>query len=158
MNDIFQLLIFRDDKMSVKKGDQITIEYIGTLDDGTIFDQSENHDELLTFEVGAKQVIDGFDDAVIGMSLGEEKKFRIEPSEAYGEYNQDLIKMISLSQLPKDQTPKVGMVVVLVSKDGQKSHARITEVTEENITIDLNHPLAGEALNFTVKIREINSV
>lgn len=144
--------------MSIKKGDQITIEYVGTLDDGTIFDQSENHDELLTFEVGSKQVIDGFDDAVIGMSLGEEKKFRIEPSKAYGEYNQDLIKMISRSQLPKDETPKVGMVVVLVSKDGQRSQAPITEVTEENITIDLNHPLAGEALNFTVKIKEINSV
>ena len=144
--------------MSIKKGDQITVEYVGTLDDGTIFDQSENHDESLTFEVGAKQIIDGFDEAVIGMSLGEEKKFRIEPSEAYGEYNQDLIKMISRSQLPKDETPKVGMVVVLVSKEGQKSHAPITEVTEENITIDLNHPLAGEALNFTVKIKEINSV
>jgi len=144
--------------MTIKKGDQITIEYVGTLDDGTIFDQSKNHDELLTFEVGAKQIIDGFDETVIGMSLGEEKKFRIEPSEAYGEYNQDLIKMISRSQLPKEETPKVGMVVVLVSKEGQKSHAPITEVTEENITIDLNHPLAGEALNFTVKIREINSV
>ncbi len=144
--------------MNVKKGDKITIEYVGTLDDGTIFDQSEGHDELLTFEVGAKKVIKGFDDAVIGMNLGEEKKLRIEPSEAYGEHNQELIKQVSLSQLPQEQNPEVGMVVVLVSKDGEKSHAPITEVTEEYISIDLNHPLAGEALNFTIKIKEIGSV
>ncbi|UCG01938.1 MAG: peptidylprolyl isomerase [Candidatus Heimdallarchaeota archaeon] len=143
--------------MSIKKGDKITIEYIGTLDDGTIFDQSENHDELLTFEVGMNQVIEGFDNAVIGMNLEEEKKFRIEPPEAYGEYNKNLVKQISRSQLPKEEDPKVGMVVVLVSKDGQKSHAPITEVTEENILIDLNHPLAGEALNFSIKIKEIIS-
>ena len=69
--------------MSIKKGDKITIEYIGKLDDGTIFDQSENHDELLTFEVGSKQVIEGFDNAVRGMNLEEEKMFRIVPSEEY---------------------------------------------------------------------------
>jgi FKBP-type peptidyl-prolyl cis-trans isomerase 2 len=143
--------------MSIKKGDKITIEYIGKLDDGTIFDQSENHDELLTFKVGSKQVIEGFDNAVIGMNLEEEKMFRIEPSEAYGEYNKDLIKHISRSQLPKEEDLKVGMVVVFVSKDGQKSHAPITEVAEEYILIDLNHPLAGEALNFSVKIKEIIS-
>ncbi len=143
--------------MSIKKGDKITIEYIGKLDDGTIFDQSENHDELLTFEVGSKQVIEGFDNAVIGMNLEEEKVFRIEPSEAYGEYNKDLIKQISRSQLSKEEDPKVGMVVVFVSKDDQKFHAPITEVTEEYILIDLNHPLAGEALNFSVKIKEIIS-
>ena len=143
--------------MSIKKGDKITIEYIGKLDNGTIFDQSENHDELLTYEVGSKQVIEGFDNAVIGMNLKEEKMFRIEPSEAYGEYNKDFIQQISRSQLPKEEDPKVGMVVVLVSKDGQKSHAPITEVTEEYITIDLNHPLAGEALNFSIKIKRIIS-
>jgi FKBP-type peptidyl-prolyl cis-trans isomerase 2 len=143
--------------MSIKKGDKITIEYVGTLDDGTIFDQSDNHKEPLTFEVGTKQIIEGFDNAVIGMNLGEEKQFRIEPSEAYGEYNQDLVKQISRSNLPKDQIPKVGMVVALVSQDGQKSHVPIVEVTEENIMIDLNHPLAGEALNFTIKVKEVTS-
>ena len=144
--------------MSIKKGDKISIEYIGTLDDGTIFDQSVDNDEPLTFEVGAKQVIKGFDNAVMGMNLGEEKKFRIEPSEAYGEYYPDLIHQVSRSKLPEEQEPKVGMVVVFLSNDNQRSEAIITEVTEDSITIDMNHPLAGRVLNFTIKIKDITSV
>lgn len=145
--------------MAVKKGDRIKIEFIGTLEDGTIFDCSDDHDEPLSFDVGAppRQVIKGLDDALIGMELDEEKEFRVEASEAYGEYFQELLRNLPRSQLPEGEEPKVGMVLVIHSQNGQKNHAIITEVTTEFITIDLNHPLAGQALNFKIKLLEIIS-
>ncbi len=140
--------------MSVKKGDKVKVEYTGTLDDGTVFDTSEGR-EPLEFEVGSGQIIKGFDDAVIGMKKGEEKEIKISPSEAYGEVNPELIKKIPKDNLPPGQEPQPGMMLVLGTPDGRRIPAKITEVTDKDVTIDLNHPLAGKTLNFKIKVVDI---
>ena len=139
--------------MAVKKGDKIKVEYTGTLDDGTVFDTSKEK-EPLEFEVGSGQIIKGFDEAVVGMEKGEEKSIKIESKDAYGDPNPELTKKIPREHLPKEQELKPGMMLRLKTPDGRQIPAKITEVTDKEITIDLNHPLAGKSLNFKVKIVE----
>ena len=142
--------------MAIKQGDKVKVEYTGTLDDGTVFDSSEKQGKALEFEVGAKQLIKGFDDAVMGMDKGEEKEIKLQPEEAYGQHNPDLIKKVPRDKLPKEPEPKEGMMLALGTPDGKQFPAKITEVTENEITIDLNHPLAGKVLNFKIKVVEVN--
>ncbi len=137
--------------MAIKKGDKIKVHYTGTLDDGTVFDTSEGKDPL-EFEVGTRKVIKGFDDAVIGMEKGKEKEVKLKPEDAYGPQNAMLLKKVPRSKLPPEPEPKVGMMLALSSPDGQQIHARISEVTKEEVTIDLNHPLAGKNLTFKIKV------
>ena len=138
----------------IKKGNTIKVHYTGTLDDGTVFDSSEGG-EPLQFEVGSGQLIAGFDTAVVGMKQGEEKTVKLLPEQAYGKHENDLMKKIPRSSLPQDREPQVGMVLGLSTPDGQQIPARIVEVTPADITIDLNHPLAGKTLNFKIRIVEV---
>jgi FKBP-type peptidyl-prolyl cis-trans isomerase 2 len=137
--------------MTTKKGDKVKVEYKGTLDDGTVFDTSEGRAPL-EFEVGAGQVIPGFDKAVIGMKKGEKKKVSIKPSEAYGEVDPSLIKKIPKQALPKKIEPKKGMVLALRSPNGRQMPAKIVKVGKDEVTLDLNHSLAGKTLNFEIKV------
>ena len=139
--------------MPVKKGDRVKVEYIGMFDDGTVFDSSEGKSPL-EFEAGSGQIIKGFDEAVIGMEKGEEKEFKIEPKDAYGERNPELVRKIPRDQLPPEA--QAGMLLMLRTPDGMQIPAEITEVTDEEVTIDLNHPLAGKTLNFKIKIVDIS--
>jgi len=143
--------------MIIKNGDKVKVDYTGSLEDGKIFDDSKKHGKPLEFEVGAKQVIKGFEDAVMGMKKDEEKNISLKPEEAYGDYNKELIKKVPRDGLPKDQEPKPGMMLMMSLTNGQQVPAKIKEVSENDITIDLNHPLAGKVLNFKLKIAEINS-
>ncbi len=140
-----------------KNGDKVTLEYTGTLSDGTVFDASSKHDTPLEFEVGGGRVIAGFDKAVKGMKLGEAKKFTIQPAEAYGEVNPKLVKIVPRSEIPKDREPKVGMGLIMGTPSGKQMQALITEVTADSITLDLNHPLAGKALTFDIKVVKISN-
>ncbi|MFH2028790.1 MAG: peptidylprolyl isomerase [Nanoarchaeota archaeon] len=139
--------------MAIKKGDKIKVHYTGKLDDGTVFDSSDGRDPL-EFEVGSGQIIKGFDEAVIGMEKDQEKEIKLPSDQAYGQVNPDLLKKIPKDKLPKDQEPKPGMVLGIQTPDGQQIPAKITEVDDKDITIDLNHPLAGKNLNFNIKIVE----
>jgi FKBP-type peptidyl-prolyl cis-trans isomerase 2 len=141
--------------MSIKKGDKVKVDYTGTLEDGTVFDTSEGK-QPLEFEAGSGQLIKGFDQAVIGMKKGEEKEITVKPSEAYGDVNPDMLKKVPRDQLPKEQEPKPGMMLALKTPDGKQFPAKITEVTDKEVTIDLNHPLAGKTLNFKVKIVDVS--
>lgn len=141
----------------VAKGDKIKVDYTGTFDDGTVFDASEKHGQPLEFEAGSGQVIKGFDDAVLGMNEGQEKKITITPAEAYGEVKAELNKKVPRKQLPQDQEPKVGMVLAVGLPNGQQFPARIVAVTADDVTIDLNHPLAGKTLHFRIKVAEISA-
>lgn len=136
----------------VKKGDKVKVDYTGTFDDGTIFDASEKHGQPLEFEVGSGQVIKGFDDAVVGMTNGQEKEIIITSAEAYGEVKAELRKKVPRKQLPPDQEPKVGMVLAVGLPNGMQFPARIAEVAKDEVTIDLNHPLAGKTLHFRIKV------
>ena len=140
-----------------KEGDKVKVDYSGSFDDGTIFDASEKHGQPLEFEVGSGQVINGFDDAVVRMKKGGEKKIIIPPAEAYGEVKAELHQKVPRKQLPPDQEPKVGMVLAVGMPDGMQFPARIVAVTEDDVTIDLNHPLAGKTLYFKIKVVDISA-
>ncbi|MCF7861416.1 peptidylprolyl isomerase [Candidatus Woesearchaeota archaeon] len=141
--------------MPVKEGDTVSIEYTGTFDDGTVFDSSEKHGKPLEFKTGAKQVVPGFEKAIIGMEKDEEKEVKIPPSEAYGEPNPGLVKPIPREQMKLDQEPQVGMALMVGVQDGQQMPAKIVDVNEKEVHIDLNHPLAGKTLNFKIKVVDI---
>ena len=137
-----------------KKGDTVKIEYTGKLDDGTVFDSSEGR-EPISFELGAGNVIPGFDTAVDGMELGEEKTVNIKPEDAYGEWQQENIIEVPKSSMDADFKPEVGQHVYLKRNDGATLAVTVTKIEEETLTLDANHPLAGQALNFDLKLVEI---
>ena len=134
-----------------KSGDTVEIHYTGTLDDGTQFDSSKGRDPL-EFEVGSGQVIPGFDKAVEGMAVGDSKSVRLEADEAYGERHEQLVQEVERSMLPDDVNPETGMALQSSSPDGRVTQFVITAVTEETITVDANHPLAGQALSFDIEL------
>ncbi len=138
--------------MAVNKGDKVTVEYEGKLENGQVFDSTERAGKPLEFVAGSKQVIESFDEAVKGMEKGQEKEISIEPEKAYGEYNPQLKKSIPRDKLPQDQEPKEGMALMVGTPDGNQIPAKIVGVDNETITIDLNHPLAGKKLNFKIKL------
>jgi FKBP-type peptidyl-prolyl cis-trans isomerase 2 len=142
--------------MAVKKGDKIKVEYTGKFDDGTVFDSSEKQGKPLEFEVGAGMIIKGFDDAVVGMEKDQEKDVKLEPKEAYGNHNPELIKKIPKDQLQSDQEPKPGMMLAVGLPTGQQIPAKILEVDDKELTLDLNHPLVDKTLNFKIKVVGIN--
>jgi FKBP-type peptidyl-prolyl cis-trans isomerase 2 len=143
----------------IKAGDKVAVDYTGTLDDGSVFDSTthESHSHPLEFNAGTGQLIEGFDKAVIGMKVGEEKTFKLTPEQAYGLHNPQMIKKLPRKGLPASPEPKVGMMIGLRTPDGQEFPAAIAGVDKETITIDLNHPLAGKALTFKIKIVGINA-
>lgn len=140
--------------MSIKEGDTIKIHYTGKFEDGTVFDTSEKGKEPLEFKVGEGKLIKGFEKAVLGMKKDEEKEFTLKPAEAYGEPNPQLVQKVPRDQIPQDQEPKKGMMMMVGLPNGQQIPATLTEVTEKEVTVDLNHPLAGKTLIFQIKIVE----
>jgi peptidylprolyl isomerase len=138
-----------------KAGDSVSIHYTGKLDDGTEFDSSAGQDPL-KFELGSGQVIAGFDKAVEGMNIGDNKNVRIEAGDAYGERHEQLVQTVPRTALPAEIEPSVGMPLQSRSEDGQVINVTITEVSDESITVDANHPLAGMALNFDIELVAID--
>lgn len=134
-----------------KSGDSVKIHYTGTLDDGSQFDSSEGR-EPLAFTLGGGQVIPGFDAAVEGMTVGEKKTVRIEPTEAYGEHHQEMVQEVPKSALPEGMPIEVGTPLQARGPDGQTINLVITAVAEETIEVDGNHPLAGQALIFAIEL------
>jgi FKBP-type peptidyl-prolyl cis-trans isomerase 2 len=141
--------------MPVKKGDVIKVEYTGTLDDGTVFDSSEQHGEPLEFEVGCGKLIGGFEDGVIGMEVNDEKEVRLEPDDAYGDRKETLVKSVPRGQIPKNQELEEGMMLMLTLPDNNQIAATVAALDDQSITLDLNHPLAGKTLIFKIKLIEI---
>lgn len=144
--------------MTVKKGDMVSVDYEGRFESGEVFDSSMHgdHSHPLEFKVGNGQVIAGFDSAVEGMEVGQEKEITIKPEDAYGMPNPEYMKQIPRSALPKDQEPKVGMMLVMGTQDGKQFPVRISKVDNDSVTIDLNHPLSGKTLIFKIKVVKIN--
>ncbi len=137
-----------------KSGDTVRIHYTGTLDDGTEFDSSAGRDPL-EFALGGGQVIPGFDSAVDGMTVGESKSVTIPPEQAYGERHEQLVQEVPKSALPDEIEPAVGMQLQSRSPEGQVMNLVITDVADDSITVDGNHPLAGQALTFAIELVEI---
>ncbi|MDP4039068.1 MAG: peptidylprolyl isomerase [Candidatus Pacearchaeota archaeon] len=141
--------------MKVKKGCIVVLDYEGSFENGEVFDSSKKHGKPFEFISGEGQVVKGFDKAIEGMGVGEEKEFIVKPEDGYGERRDELEQKVPRDVLPKEQEPKVGMILVVGNNQGQQMPVKITAVDEETITVDLNHPLAGKTLKFKVKVLEV---
>ena len=142
--------IGQSDNMVVEKGDHVAVDYWGTLENGTQFDTSEGRGPL-EFDVGAGQMIKGFDDGVLGMKVNETKTVEISAKDAYGEVDPKLLIEVNLSDLAKSNiTPTVGMKLYT-----QGQSVTVVKVTNTTATIDFNHPLAGKKLIFKIKMLNI---
>jgi FKBP-type peptidyl-prolyl cis-trans isomerase 2 len=141
--------------MPVKKGDRVRLGYEGSFDDGTVFETSEKDSTPLEFVAGEDEIVPGLDKAVIGMEKGEEKKVRLSPAEGYGEYKAEYLRKVPRKSVEGRDQLKPGMTFVITMPEGVKLPLKITDVSETEVTVDLNHPLAGKTLNFKIKILDI---
>ena len=139
------------------EGTNATVHYRGTLEDGSEFDNSRTRGEPITFTVGAGQMIRGFNDAVSGMAVGETKTVTLTPDQAYGDVNPEATTTFPKSGFPADLELVEGMPVPLRTPDGRTLMGRLTEQQEETVTIDLNHPLAGQTLQFEIELVEVTT-
>lgn len=138
----------------IKEGDTVKVHYTGTLNNGEIFDSSVKK-EPLEFTLGQGQLIPGFEKAVIDLEVGESTTVKIPSEEAYGEQREDLIISVPRDQLPADITPELGMQLQVNQQNGQPVPVRIVDISDEKLTLDANHPLAGEELTFEIKLIEV---
>ena len=161
-----------------KKGDRIRIDYTGRLDDGTIFDSTiessvcgsddcdaDEHDSgdcgcgcesgPRELTIGAVELFPQIDEALVGMTPGEKKKFTIPAADAFGGYDEEKVFTIPRGDLPEDLTPEVGDELVLSNEDDEELGVAVVEVTADSITFDANHPLAGEDLTYEIQLVEI---
>jgi peptidylprolyl isomerase len=137
-----------------KAGDTVKVNYTGTLADGKQFDSSVGKDPF-QFTIGSGQVIQGFDDAVTGMKVGEKKKVTIPAAKAYGEYRSDLVFVVDKANLPSTITPAVGMQLQMTQNDGSKITVTITAINGTTLTMDANPSMAGKDLTFELELLEI---
>jgi peptidylprolyl isomerase len=137
-----------------QNGDTVKVHYTGKLSDDTVFDSSESRDPL-EFTIGSGQIIPGFEQAVIGMQPGESKTATIPADQAYGPYQEDLLIEVERSQFPADVTPEVGQQFQIRQADGQATVVTVADVSGPQVTLDANHPLAGQDLTFDIELVEI---
>ncbi|MCP4460458.1 MAG: peptidylprolyl isomerase [Cytophagales bacterium] len=138
-----------------KANDKVKVHYTGKLKSGQIFDSSLERDPL-AFTVGGGQMIPGFDAAVNGMGVSEKTNVTIPCAEAYGDRRDDMLQQISRTQLPADMKPEVGQTLVASQEGGGEQHVIIKDVNDQMITVDANHPLAGEDLFFEIELLSID--
>ncbi len=137
-----------------KKGDTVKVHYTGTLDDGTLFDTSAER-EPLKFTVGGGQVIAGFDIAVIDMVPGDKKVSVIPASEAYGDHSKDLVTDVDRERFPADMELEIGQQLQVGLADGEQAVVMVVDLSDTSVTLDANHPLAGQQLTFEIELVEI---
>jgi peptidylprolyl isomerase len=137
----------------VKRGDNVKVHYTGKLADGTVFDSSDGG-EPLGFAVGSGQVIQGFDEGVVGMKVGESKVLEIPVAKAYGERQDEMVIQAPIEQVPPDLKPELGMRVEMGGANGEILRVVVVEITDTHITLDGNPPLAGEDLTFEIELVE----
>ena len=138
----------------VKDGDTVKVHYTGKLDNGDVFDTSRERDPF-EFKLGDEAVIPGFEKGVVGMGVGDSKTIEISPDDAYGAKKEELVVEVQKSELPEDIIPSLGQRLQIRQQDGNPIVVTITDMDEDNITLDANHPLAGYTLFFDVELVEI---
>jgi len=140
-------------------GNTVSVHYVGTFDDGEIFDSSRTRGEPITFQLGSNQVVPGFESAILGMSEGETKSVTLEPEDAYGPIQEDMTTLAPLSAFPEGSGADlvVGSAVYGTNQNGEQMTAIIKEIDESGVTLDFNHPLAGKSLTFKIELVNIQS-
>lgn len=141
--------------MAAENGNTVKVHYTGRLKDGTIFDSSRER-EPLEFTIGKAQVIPGFENAVIGMNVGENKTVDIPVADAYGERMDDLVLEVGRVDLPEGLDPQIGEQLVMQNEMGQQIGVTVVDQNEEAVLLDANHPLAGQDLIFDLELVEFN--
>lgn len=141
---------------TIENGLYVQVAYTGTLENGEVFDASSDGGPL-EVQMGAGQLIKGFEEALLGMALNETKRFTLAPEAAYGPRDESRVHTFARKDVPPEMDPAVGQTVALQTPDGHQIPARITRVDEESLTLDLNHPLAGEALTFDIEVLGITA-
>ena len=141
----------------VKEGDNVLVHYIGRLEDGTEFDNSRTRNEGkgLNFKIGDGKLLKGFNDAVIGLKVGEKAKVILKEEEAYGKYIPEAIMNVKKTDFPPDMKFELNTLVQGQNPEGQPMQAKIIKIEEESVKLDLNHPLAGEGLSFEIELVEV---
>jgi peptidylprolyl isomerase len=139
----------------VSNGDTVKVHYTGKLSDGTVFDSSKDR-EPLEFTLGQGQIIPGFEEAVVGMELGESKVTEISADKAYGPHREEMVVEVDKDQLPEDVDPQVGQRLQAQTENGQTVPVVVTEVQGETVKLDANHPLAGKDLTFEIELVEVS--
>ncbi|MGB5158584.1 FKBP-type peptidyl-prolyl cis-trans isomerase [Desulfobacterium sp. N47] len=134
----------------------VSVHYKGTLNNGEVFDSSEGRMPLEIL-MGGGQLIKGFEDSLLGMSLKEKKTFTLSPENAYGQREDNLIHYFPLSEVPPGVIPEAGQVIGLQMPDGRQMPAQVVGIDNENVTLDLNHPLAGKELTFDIEVVGISN-
>lgn len=137
-----------------KHGDMVKIHYTGRLEDGTVFDTSIDR-EPLQIKIGENQVIQGFEKAIIGMNLDESKTVTIPSDEAYGPYREEMLLDIPKNEFPPNIQPEIGQQLELRQENDQAIIVTVSKISESNVTLDANHPLAEEDLTFDIQLIEI---
>lgn len=138
-----------------KLGDTVLVHYTGKLPDGTVFDSSMAR-EPLEFSIGSGQVIPGFEEAVIGMTPGESKTEQIPCAQAYGPHYPEMVMLVERQQIPEDLEIEQGQQLQLQHPTGQLITVTVTQINDSNVTLDANHPLAGQDLTFEIDLVELN--
>ena len=138
--------------MSLATGQNVTVHYVGTLDDGTEFDNSRSRGEPLKFELGAATIMPAFQDIVREMSVGEKKTVSIAPEQAYGPINPEAVRVVPLDKFNTPDELEVGAMVQGQSDTGQRFAAKVEEVTPDGVKLNFNHPMAGKNLNFEIEL------
>lgn len=153
------IITFKQERLlmvQAKHGDTVQVHYTGKLDDGFVFDTSLER-EPLEFQIGGGFVLEGFEQAVIGMNTGESKVFTIAAEKAYGPYRSEMVMVVPKEQFPPHITPEIGQQIQINDKElAQPMVVTITNIAPEGITLDANHPLAGKDLTFEIKLIAIN--
>lgn len=137
-----------------KDGDKVKVHYTGKLDDGTVFDTSKDR-RPLEFEVGSGSVIPGFEQGIIGMETGETKTISIPPEEAYGASREELVVDVKKTDFPDNITPAIGQQLQIHQPGGNSINVIVTDMKEDIVTLNANHPLAGKTLTFDIELVEI---
>lgn len=141
--------------MAAQSGDSVTVHYKGLLQDGTVFDSSEDRDPL-NFKIGEGKLIPGFEKAVVGLAPGEKVKTEISAEEGYGPHREEMVLAVEREQLPDDLDPTVGQQLQMQQQDGKSMIVTVAEVSNESVTLDANHPLAGKDLVFEIELVAID--
>ena len=140
--------------MTARHGDTVKVHYTGKLDDGTVFDSSSDQ-EPLEFTIGEGAIIPGFERAVIGMNPGDSKTERIPNEQAYGPHLEEMVVVVDRQQMPPELEPSIGQQLEVQQPSGQVIPVVVTDLSDQAVTLDANHPLAGETLIFDISLVEI---
>jgi peptidylprolyl isomerase len=137
-----------------KNGDTVKVHYTGSMPDGQVFDTSRER-EPLQMTIGAGEIVPGFEEAVVDMGVGETKTVDLAPEEAFGQRNEEMVAVVERSQIPENIEVEPGQMLTVRTEDGQTFDVTVTDVSGDAVTVDGNHPLAGQDLRFEIELLEI---